>query len=172
VAEAELLTIGEVAHRAGIAHSALRYYERQGLISAVRTSGGQRRYPRVVLRRLAFVRAARNVGLSLQEIQAALATLPDSRTPTKSDWERLSRSWRTRLDEQIDALVALRDGLTSCIGCGCLSLRQCALSNPHDRLAATGPGARFLPPRLRRPGPDTADTADTADGVRVTAPGT
>ncbi|HEV7826799.1 MAG TPA: redox-sensitive transcriptional activator SoxR [Mycobacteriales bacterium] len=175
--EPDLLTIGEVAHRAGMAHSALRFYERQGLISAVRTSGGQRRYPRVVLRRLAFVRAAQNVGLSLHEIRTALATLPESRTPTKADWERLSRSWRARLDEQIEALLALRDGLTSCIGCGCLSLRQCALSNPHDAVAAAGPGARHLPPRLRRlPADDAADPDDRADlpvgAPAISAPGT
>jgi MerR family redox-sensitive transcriptional activator SoxR len=149
----DYLTIGEVAHRAGIAHSALRYYEREGLVSAVRTAGGQRRYARHVLRRLAFVRAAQNVGLSLEEIRTALATLPEARTPTKADWERLSRAWRTRLDEQIQGLIALRDGLTSCIGCGCLSLRRCALSNPGDAVAAAGPGARYLPPSLRRPDP-------------------
>jgi MerR family redox-sensitive transcriptional activator SoxR len=103
-----------------------------------------------VLRRLAFVRAAQNVGLSLEEIRAALATLPESRTPTRADWERLSRSWRSRLDEQIQGLIALRDGLTSCIGCGCLSLRRCALSNPDDVVGAAGPGPRHLPPTLRR----------------------
>jgi MerR family redox-sensitive transcriptional activator SoxR len=149
--ETELLSIGEVAHRAGIAQSALRFYEREGLITATRSSGGQRRYHRSVLRRLAFVRAAQNVGLSLDEVRSALATLPESRTPTKADWERLSRSWRGRLDEQIDGLIALRDGLTSCIGCGCLSLRRCALSNPDDVMAGTGPGPRYLPPSLRRP---------------------
>ena len=149
----DLLTIGEVARRAGIAASALRYYERQELITAVRTGGGQRRYPRSVLRRLAFVRAARTVGLTLEEIHAALATLPASRNPTKADWALLSRSWRARLDEQITALIALRDGLTSCIGCGCLSLRQCALSNPGDLMAAAGPGARYLPAALRRASP-------------------
>jgi MerR family redox-sensitive transcriptional activator SoxR len=150
VLDTDLLSIGDVARRAGIAHSALRYYEREGLVAAVRTGGGQRRYARSVLRRLAFIRAAQNVGLSLEEIRAALATLPESRTPTKADWERLSRSWRGRLDEQINGLIALRDGLTSCIGCGCLSLRRCALSNPDDVLAASGPGPRFLPPTLRR----------------------
>jgi MerR family redox-sensitive transcriptional activator SoxR len=150
VTAADLLTIGEVAHRAGIAHSALRYYEREGLISAVRSPGGQRRYPRGVLRRLAFVRAAQNVGLSLEEIRTALATLPEARTPTKADWARLSGSWRSRLDEQINGLIALRDGLSSCIGCGCLSLRRCALSNPDDVVGAAGPGPRFLPPTLRR----------------------
>jgi len=146
---ADLLAIGEVAQRAGIAASALRYYEREGLITATRSGGGQRRYPRSVLRRLAFIRAAQNVGLSLDEIRAALATLPDGRAPTKADWARLSASWRARLDEQIAGLMALRDGLTSCIGCGCLSLRQCALSNPGDVARASGPGARYLPAALR-----------------------
>jgi MerR family redox-sensitive transcriptional activator SoxR len=148
--DSDLIGIGDVAHRAGIAQSALRYYEREGLISATRSPGGQRRYHRSVLRRLAFVRAAQNVGLSLDEIRAALATLPDARTPTKADWERLSRTWRGRLNEQIDGLIRLRDGLTSCIGCGCLSLRRCALSNPDDVIAAAGPGPRYLPPSLRR----------------------
>jgi MerR family redox-sensitive transcriptional activator SoxR len=145
----DLLPIGEVARRAGFAASALRFYEKEGLISGSRSDGGQRRYPRSVLRRLAFVRAAQNVGLSLDEVRAALATLPDSRVPTRSDWARLSTGWRQRLDEQIDGLVALRDGLTSCIGCGCLSLRRCALSNPGDIAAGVGAGARYLPPALR-----------------------
>lgn len=146
----DLLTIGEIAHRAGLATSAVRYYEKQGLLSSVRTGGGQRRYPRAVLRRLAFVRAAQNVGLSLAEIRAALATLPAGRTPTRADWAALSRSWQGRLDAQIAGLTALRDGLTSCIGCGCLSLRRCALSNPGDTAAASGAGARYLPAALRR----------------------
>jgi MerR family redox-sensitive transcriptional activator SoxR len=146
----DLLTVGAVAERSGFAASALRYYERVGLIDSIRTSGGQRRYRRSVLRRLAFIRAARNIGLSLEEVSAALATLPDSRTPTKTDWARLSRSWRSRLDEQIAGLVALRDGLDSCIGCGCLSLRRCAISNPADLAAGGGPGAAFLPRTLRR----------------------
>jgi len=147
----DLLTVGEVASRSGVAASALRYYERLGLIDAARTAGGQRRYQRHVLRRLAFIRAARNVGLSLDEVRAALAELPDGRTPTKADWTRLSRGWRARLDDQIAALVALRDGLDSCIGCGCLSLRHCAISNPHDVASAGGPGAVYLPGRLRSP---------------------
>ncbi len=149
--DTDLLPIGEVAARAGLAASALRHYERVGLIEAVRSGGGQRRYQRGVLRRLAFVRAAQNVGLSLEEIRTALATLPASRTPTKADWARLSRAWQARLDEQIDGLVALREGLTSCIGCGCLSLRRCALSNPGDAAGRSGPGARYLPARLRSP---------------------
>jgi MerR family redox-sensitive transcriptional activator SoxR len=147
----DLLTVGEVAQRSGFAPSALRFYERQGLVSATRTSGGQRRYQRSVLRRLAFIRAARNIGLSLDEITAALATLPDGRTPTRADWARLSRSWRGRLDDQIKALTKLRDGLESCIGCGCLSLKVCAFTNPDDRAARTGAGAAFLPRLLRQP---------------------
>ncbi len=147
----DALTVSEVAGRSGFAPSALRFYEAQGLLSATRTSGGQRRYQRSVLRRLAFIRAARNIGLSLDEIAAALASLPQTRTPTRADWARLSRGWRSRLDDQIRALTALRDGLDSCIGCGCLSLRRCALSNPADMAAADGPGASYLPWRLRRP---------------------
>jgi MerR family transcriptional regulator, redox-sensitive transcriptional activator SoxR len=147
----DLLTVGEVAHRSGFAASALRFYEREGLLSATRTSGGQRRFHRSVLRRLAFIRAARNVGLSLEEITAALATLPDGRTPTRADWTRLSRSWRGRLDDQIEALSKLRDGLDSCIGCGCLSLKTCAMSNPADKAALAGAGANYLPRLLRRP---------------------
>ncbi len=146
----DLLPIGEVAHRAGLATSAVRYYEREGLLASRRSGGGQRRYPRAVLRRLAFVRAAQSVGLSLEEVRAALATLPEQRTPTKADWARLSRSWSRRLEEQIEALTALRDGLDSCIGCGCLSLRRCVLSNPGDAAGTGGPGARYLPAALRR----------------------
>ena len=149
----DLLTIGEVSARSGFSTSALRFYEKEGLLEASRTSGGQRRYPRSVLRRLAFVRAASNVGLSLDEVRSALATLPAGRTPSKADWRRLSASWRARLDEQITALQDLRDGLSSCIGCGCLSLRSCRLSNPGDAARAQGPGARYLAPSLRRPSP-------------------
>lgn len=144
------LTIGQVAARSGVAPSALRYYEQQGLVTATRTPGGARRYPRSVLRRLAFVRAAQNVGLSLAEIRDALATLPEGRPPTARDWERLSRAWRDRLDQQIAALERLRDGLTSCIGCGCLSLTRCRLSNPADVAGQEGTGARWLPPSLRK----------------------
>jgi len=149
----ELLTIGEVAGRSGMAASALRFYEQEGLISSSRTPGGARRYPRSVLRRLAIIRAGRNVGLSLPEIRAALTTLPADRPATTTEWARLSKNWRDRLDEQIAALTELRDGLTSCIGCGCLSLERCALSNPGDTAAAIGPGARWLPPALRRSTP-------------------
>jgi MerR family transcriptional regulator, redox-sensitive transcriptional activator SoxR len=149
----DLLAIGEVAGRSGMAPSALRYYEDQGLISASRTAGGARRYPRSVLRRLALIRAGRNVGLSLPEIRDALATLPPDRPATAAEWARLSKGWRDRLDEQIAALTQLRDGLTSCIGCGCLSLGRCALSNPGDVAASDGPGARWLAPALRRTPP-------------------
>jgi MerR family transcriptional regulator, redox-sensitive transcriptional activator SoxR len=145
----DVLTITEVARRSGFPSSALRFYEKQGLISASRTGGGQRRYERSVLRRLAFVRAARNVGLSLDEIAAALSSLPAGRTPTRADWAKLSRDWRGRLDEQIEALQALRNGLDSCIGCGCLSLKRCAISNPGDIARTTGGGAAYLPRALR-----------------------
>ena len=146
----DLLPIAEVAKRSGFPASALRFYETQGLIASWRTGGGQRRYERSTLRRLAFVRAARNVGLTLDEIAAALATLPDGRTPTRADWARLSATWRKRLDDQIEALQALRNGLESCIGCGCLSLKRCALSNPNDMVASFGAGAFYLPQSLRR----------------------
>ena len=146
----DLLTIGEVADRSGFPQSALRFYEREGLVRTTRTSGGQRRYERSVLRRLAFIRAARTIGVGLEEVREGLDRLPDGRTPTTADWTRLSRSWRGRLDEQINALVALRDGLDSCIGCGCLSLKRCGLYNPGDRVAKDGSGARLLPPLLRR----------------------
>ena len=147
------LTVGEVAERSGFAASALRYYEREGLISAERTEGGQRRFDRSVLRRLAFISAARHVGLSLEEVRAALSRLPRSRTPTAADWTRISQGWRARLDAEIEALAALRDGLDSCIGCGCLSLRRCAISNPRDVAAGAGPGAVYLPRQLRQPPP-------------------
>ena len=139
-----LLSIGELSARSGLAPSALRFYEAQGLLHAERTVGNQRRYKRAELRRVAFVRAAQQVGLSLDEIKDALGRLPDGRTPTKADWARLSAGWRRRLDERIHELERLRDGLTSCIGCGCLSLRRCTLSNPRDVAAVHGPGARWL----------------------------
>ncbi len=145
----DLLSVGEIARRSGFADSAIRFYDRLGLLSATRTSGGQRRFERSTLRRLAFIRAARNIGLSLDEVSAALASLPAGRTPTRADWARLSRGWRRRLDDQIDALIALRDGLDSCIGCGCLSLDRCAISNPADSARSDGPGAAYLPTRLR-----------------------
>ena len=140
----DLLSIGEVADRTGVAHSALRFYESEGLISASRSGGGQRRYHRSTLRRVAFIKVAQRVGLSLEEIRGALASLPESRTPTKTDWARLSAAWRPRLDEQIAVLQRLRDELASCIGCGCLSLGACKLYNPGDAAASLGTGPRYL----------------------------
>lgn len=149
------LPIGEIVQRSGFAASALRYYEAQGLISAGRSPGGQRTYERNVLRRLAFIRAAANVGLTLEEIRDEMSRLPSNRTPTKADWQRISRHWRRRIEEQIAALERLRDGLDSCIGCGCLSLQRCGISNRGDWAATTEdtPGAAFLPPALRRQPP-------------------
>jgi MerR family redox-sensitive transcriptional activator SoxR len=144
-----LLTIGQLAERAGVATSAVRFYESRGLVHATRTTGNQRRYEQSTLRRIAFVRTAQRVGLSLDEVGAALATLPEGRTPTRADWARLSRAWQPRLDEQIERLERLRDKLDSCIGCGCLSLRTCALNNPADVVAPRGPGAVFLEPTGR-----------------------
>ena len=141
------LTVGQLAERAGVATSAIRFYESRGLIRSQRTTGNQRRYVKSELRRVAFIRTAQRVGLSLDEIGEALATLPENRVPTKADWSRLSRAWRPRLDEQIARIERLRDQLDSCIGCGCLSLRNCALRNPQDVVARRGPGAVFLEPR-------------------------
>ena len=141
------LTVGQLAERAGVATSAVRFYESRGLIRARRTTGNQRRYEQSELRRVAFIRTAQRVGLSLDEIGEALGTLPDDRVPTKADWTRLSRTWRPRLDEQIQRIERLRDQLDSCIGCGCLSLRNCALRNPQDVMATRGPGAVFLEPQ-------------------------
>ena len=138
------LPIGELARRSGVAASALRFYETQGLMSSRRSAGGRREYTRADLRRVAFIRAAQAVGLSLDQIRAALATLPDGRTLTQADWQRLSRSWQPVLDERIAALTRLRDQLASCIGCGCLSLKTCALYNPGDLAATRGSGPRYL----------------------------
>ena len=138
------LSIGELSARSGIAASALRYYESNGLITAERTPGGHRIYPRHMLRRLAFIAAAQHVGLTLDEIGTELATLPSSRTPTKADWARLSRSWIPRVEARIAELTRLSEKLTSCIGCGCLSLRACALYNPQDVAANNGPGPRYV----------------------------
>lgn len=140
----ELITIGELARRSGVAASALRFYEDRGLIASVREAGAKRRYRRDVLRRVAFIRVAQNVGLSLDEVAQALATLPDARTPGRRDWERLSRSWQPLLQQRIDTLTAMRDQLSSCIGCGCLSLQKCRLYNPDDIAASGGDGPRFL----------------------------
>ena len=138
------MSIGEVAQRSGVAPSALRFYEQRGLIRSERSDSGQRRYAPDALRRVAFVRVAQRVGLSLEEISAALADLPDGRTPTRRDWQRLSQRWRPRLDSQIETLTRLRDQLSDCIGCGCLSLKTCALHNPGDAAGELGSGARFL----------------------------
>jgi MerR family redox-sensitive transcriptional activator SoxR len=138
------LTIGDLSSRSGVAASALRFYEQIGLIEAERTTGNQRRYPRHMLRRVAFIRAAQRVGLSLDEIAAALETLPGRRTPNKTDWERVSRHWAGRLDQQIADLERLKAKLTGCVGCGCLSLRTCVLSNPDDEQGDVGPGPAWL----------------------------
>ena len=138
------LGIGALSERTGVRPSALRFYEAEGLIASERSASGQRRFHRDVLRRVAFIRVAQRVGLSLDEIREALASLPDERTPTKEDWARLSRAWRPRLDEQIALLERLRDSLDGCIGCGCLSLQTCRLANPGDRAAQYGPGPRYL----------------------------
>ena len=140
----DLLTIGDFAARSGVAPSALRFYEKEGLIRSTRTTGNQRRYQRSELRRVGFIRIAQQVGVSLDEIREALSALPENRTPTKADWSRLSARWRKRLEERIALMERLRDQLTGCIGCGCLSLQRCKLINPEDRLAATGPGPRKL----------------------------
>jgi MerR family redox-sensitive transcriptional activator SoxR len=141
------LTVGQLAGRSGVAVSALHFYEARGLIHSHRTAGNQRRYARDALRRVAFIRLAQRVGIPLKAIREALAELPDERTPTREDWARLSASWRTELDERIVRLMQLRDDLTDCIGCGCLSLRRCHLSNPRDMLGAEGAGPRRLIPR-------------------------
>ena len=138
------LSIGQAADRLGVAASALRFYEQRGLITSRRTSGGQRRYARDVLRRVSFIRAAQEVGVSLDEIAERLAVLPPERAPTTDEWERLAADWRPRLDERIATLEGIRDRLASCIGCGCQTLDSCAVFNPDDRAAAAGPGARFL----------------------------
>ncbi len=137
---AELLTIGEVSRRSGVAASALRYYEDRGLITSERTGAAHRRYPRAVIRRVAFIVFAQRVGLTLEEIGAELSKLPTDRVPARRDWARLSGTWQERIDERIDELQRLRDGMTECIGCGCLSLDRCRYVNADDRLANRGPG--------------------------------
>jgi MerR family redox-sensitive transcriptional activator SoxR len=138
------LMIGEVAARSGVAPSALRFYERRGLIVSRRTPGNQRRYERAVLRRIAFIQAGRAAGIPLESIGAALSTLPEGRTPSRRDWERLSKRWREDLEARIATLQALHDRLNTCIGCGCLSIDKCELLNPEDEAAAEGAGARYL----------------------------
>lgn len=144
------LSIGETARRAGVAPSALRFYEKRGLIRSVRTDGNHRMYHRDMLRRISVIRVAQGLGLTLEEIGAAMSELPGQRTPTKRDWERLSRAWRVRLDQRIEDLQQMREKLTQCIGCGCLSLRNCKLYNRDDRMAADGPGPRLLLAESRR----------------------
>lgn len=142
--EPELMTVGQVAERCGIAASAVRYYDDRGLVSSVRSGGGQRRFERDTIRRIAFITAAQAVGRSLAEITESLETLPAQRTPTHDDWNRVATTWRPRLDEQIARLEALRDQLDACIGCGCLSLDRCAMYNPSDVAARLGDGPRYL----------------------------
>jgi MerR family redox-sensitive transcriptional activator SoxR len=140
---ADLLTIGEVSRRSGVASSALRFYEERGLIASERAGSGHRRYPRPVLRRIAFIVFAQRVGLTLDEIGDELSKLPPGRVPTRRDWSRLSSKWSSRIDERIAELERLKAGLTECIGCGCLSLDRCKLANPEDRAARQGPGPRY-----------------------------
>jgi MerR family transcriptional regulator, redox-sensitive transcriptional activator SoxR len=147
--KAKEATVGELAERAGVATSALRFYEREGLIHSRRTAGNQRRYSRDTLRRIAFIRASQRVGMPLAAVREVLGLLPEGRTPTREDWARVSACWRQDLDERIRLMQQLRDDLTDCIGCGCLSIDVCALANPHDRLGEDGPGAR----RLAQPSP-------------------
>jgi MerR family transcriptional regulator, redox-sensitive transcriptional activator SoxR len=138
------LTVGQLSARSGVAISALHFYERQGLITSWRTSGNQRRYRRDMLRRVALIRVAQRVGIPLARVRDALDELPDGRTPTRRDWERMSRHWRAELDDRIHHLLQLRDDFTDCIGCGCLSIDRCALANPHDQLGEQGAGPRRL----------------------------
>jgi MerR family redox-sensitive transcriptional activator SoxR len=155
------LSIGEVSERTGLAASALRFYESESLIASQRSSGNQRRYRRDVLRRVAFIRVAQRVGLTLEEIREALHEIPDERTPTKAEWARLSRLWHNRLNQRIELLVGLRDNLSSCIGCGCLSLKTCALYNPDDGARAFGTGPRYL----------LGDSSTDFVGSAIVAPG-
>jgi MerR family transcriptional regulator, redox-sensitive transcriptional activator SoxR len=140
---AQLLTIGEVSKRSGVASSALRFYEDRGLIASERAGSGHRRYDRSVLRRIAFIVFAQRIGLTLDEIGEELSKLPPGRVPTRRDWSRLSSGWSARIDERIAELERLKAGLTECIGCGCLSLDRCKLANPNDRAAGLGPGPRY-----------------------------
>jgi MerR family redox-sensitive transcriptional activator SoxR len=139
----DLLTISEVARRSGVAASALRFYEERGLVKSERAGSGHRRYPRAVLRRIAFIVFAQRMGLTLEEVGAELAKLPENRVPERTDWAKISASWTKRIDERIAELERLRAGLTRCIGCGCLSLQDCQLANPGDRASRLGPGPRY-----------------------------
>jgi MerR family redox-sensitive transcriptional activator SoxR len=152
------ISIGELSARSGVSQSALRFYERQGLIAARRTDGNQRRYPSVTLRRVALVQAGKAAGIPLERIREALDELPEGRSPTKRDWERLSHSWRREIDERIATLESIRGRLTTCIGCGCLSLKTCSLLNPGDEAAGLGAGAHYL----RRVSPRGRDVAQRA----------
>ena len=164
------LSVGQLSARSGAAVSALHFYESKGLITSTRTAGNQRRYTRDALRRVAFVRAAQRVGIPLAVIRDALAELPDERTPNRADWARLSEVWRSELDERISQLVELRDRLTDCIGCGCLSLERCALSNPYDNLGEQGPGARRLRVDRSVKDPVAERDEDNGDGARAAGP--
>ena len=155
----DLLTIGELSQRSGAAPSALRFYERLGLIRATRTGGNQRRYERAALRRVAFILAARHLGMSLEEVRIALVTLPNERTPKAADWARLSARWRSQLDDRVAEIQNLRDQLTSCIGCGCLSLERCKLLNTDDKVASRGAGPRILYPEGVYPSASVADNS-------------
>ncbi|GAA3119834.1 redox-sensitive transcriptional activator SoxR [Streptosporangium carneum] len=156
------ITVGQLAARSGVAVSALHFYEAKGLIRSRRTAGNQRRFSRDTLRRIAFIRVSQRVGIPLRTIQDALSALPDERTPTREDWARLSATWQSELDDRIRQLQRLRDGLTDCIGCGCLSLDRCALANPDDAAAARGPGSRLM--LARRESRECSPCQDTATG--------
>lgn len=158
----DLLSIGEVSARSGLAPSAVRYYEKLGLVASTRTAGDRRRYPRSVLRRLAVIRSAQHVGLSLDEVARSLVDVPLEAGPSRRDWARIARRWRPTLDQRIADLMALREHLDDCIGCGCLSMRQCALYNPQDGLAGSGRGPRRLVADLDEP--DPPDPPDRAEG--------
>lgn len=165
--QAKELTPGQLSERSGVAVSALHFYEREGLIASRRTSGNQRRYSRETLRRVAFIRISQRVGIPLSEIRTALDTLPEGRTPNRKDWQRLSVTWRTDLDQRIEQLTRLRNSLTDCIGCGCLSLGSCRIVNYHDRLGDEGPGARTLDVACTRSGgcatPETTSSRAPAE---------
>ncbi|AHH21438.1 putative transcriptional regulator, MerR family [Nocardia nova SH22a] len=173
--QAKELTPGQLSERSGVAVSALHFYEREGLIASRRTSGNQRRYSRETLRRVAFIRISQRVGIPLSEIRKALDTLPEGRTPNRKDWERLSITWRTDLDQRIEQLTRLRNSLTDCIGCGCLSLAGCRIVNYHDHLGDAGPGARTLDVSIDcdRPGEcekssaaaEAEQTCDVSEGI-------
>ena len=164
---APTLTVGELAERSGVATSALRYYEERGLIGAERTPAGHRRYPRAIIRRVAFIVFAQRVGMSLEEIGAELARLPDDRVPERADWDRLSRAWRERIDGRIAELERLRESLGECIGCGCLSLDRCALANPGDRAGRQGAGPRYW---IGDPRPATSGAGGVGSAAESIAP--